>query len=143
PQGARGRAQGADAKALAQEILKKGAALFDTRDAAAMADTYTTDARVTVVSKGEDNGRTKVESKEGRAEIEGLYRDLFKDASEKTTSRNTVEYARLVTPDLLVIHGDFAPDVNKGDKYAFVQERVKDSDRWLIRSLRLYLIQQN
>ena len=33
-----------DAKRLAQAILTKGAALFDTRDAAAMAATYTEDA---------------------------------------------------------------------------------------------------
>jgi hypothetical protein len=129
-----------DAKALAQEILTKGAALFDTRDAAAMAATYTEDARLSLVAKDKDTGAYKVDVKEGRSAIEAAYRDLFKDQNEKTTSRNTVEFARLLAPDLLIIEGDFEPDVAKGDKFTFVQERTKQGDRWLITSLRLYVL---
>jgi hypothetical protein len=40
------RAEDKDAKTLAQDILDKGAALFDKRDAAAMAATYTEDAQL-------------------------------------------------------------------------------------------------
>lgn len=136
------RAQEKDAKALAQEILTKGAALFDTRDAAAMAETYSEDARLFWVEKNRDSNRLKVDPKEGRDAIERFYRDLWKDAKEKTTSRNTVEFARLVAPDFLVIYGKFEPDVDKGS-YAFVQERMKQGDKWLIVSLRLYVMPQD
>ena len=45
------RAEDQDAKPLAQGILEKGAALFDKRDAAAMAATYTEDAQLEWIEK--------------------------------------------------------------------------------------------
>ena len=129
-----------DAKALAQEILTKGAALYDTQDAMAMAATYTDDARIFWVERDKDTGKIKVTNKEGRTEIDRVYRDLFKPGEPKTTSRNTVEFARFVAPDLLVIHGYFVPNVNNEGKYSFVQERVKQGDKWLIQTLRIYVI---
>ena len=131
--------QDKDAKALAQEILTKGAALFDTRDAMSMALTYTDDAKLYWVDKNKDTGKIRVEVKDGRGEIEKVYRDMFKDPSEKTTSRNTVEFAKLVSPELLVIEGQFEPNIDKG-KYNFTQERVKVGGKWLIQSLRLYVV---
>src|SRR4051812_20451841 len=133
-------ADDADAKKLAQEILTKGAALFDARESVVMADTYTENARVDWIEKDKDTGKYKSSVKEGRAEIERMYNDLFKDAKEKTTSRNTVDYARFVSPDLLVIQGQFEPDTAKDGKYSFVQGRVKQGDRWLIQNLRLYVV---
>jgi ketosteroid isomerase-like protein len=134
-------AQEKDAKSLAQEILDKGSALFDTRDAAAMAATYTEDAQLLWVDKDSSTGEIKVSVKD-RAEIESLYRDLFKDAKEKTTSKNTVEFARFVAPDLMVIHGIFQLDVSKPGKFPFVQLRVKQGDKWLMKNLQLYVIEQ-
>lgn len=134
-------AQEKDAKSLAQEILDKGSALFDTRDAAAMAATYTEDAQLLWVDKDSSTGEIKVSVKD-RAEIESLYRDIFKDAKEKTTSKNTVEFARFVAPDLMVIQGVFQPDLSKPGKFPFVQMRVKRGEKWLMKNLQLYVIEQ-
>ncbi len=134
------RAQGEDAQALAQEILDKGAKQFDKKDAAAMAATYTEDAQVFWVAKDQNTGEYKTEMREGRSEIEALYRDLFKDSNETTTSRNTVEYARRLAPDLLVIHGHFQPKISETGTYSFVQVRRKEGDQWKIMSLRLFIV---
>lgn len=128
-----------EAKTLAQDILTKGAALFDTRDAAAMAATYTEEAEFTLISKDKDTGRFKAENTHGRTAIERFYQDFFKDRKPGTMSRNVVEYARLVGTDLLIIHGNFTPDVAQGDALPFVQVRIKDGDQWLIMSLQLVL----
>ena len=133
------RADEKDAKTVAQGVLDKGAALFDTHDAAAMASTYTEDAQLLWIDKDGTSGEIKVSVKKDRAEIESLYHDLFKDAKEKTTSKNTVEFARLVTPELMVIHGVFQPNIDKPDKFSFVQTRVKVGDKWLIKILDLYV----
>jgi hypothetical protein len=133
------RADEKDAKTVAQGVLDKGSALFDTHDAAAMASTYTEDAQLLWIDKDDTSGEIKVSVKKDRAEIESLYHDLFKDAKEKTTSKNTVEFARLVTPELLVIHGVFQPNIDKPDKFSFVQTRVKVGDKWLIKILDLYV----
>ena len=78
-----------------------------------------------------------------RSEIESLYRDLFKDAKEQTTSKNTVEYARFVGADLMVIHGVFQPNVDKQGKFPFVQMRLKQGEKWVIKNLQLYVISQD
>jgi hypothetical protein len=134
-------AQEKDAKTLAQEVLDKGSALFDTRDAAAMAATYTDDAQLLWIDKDGSTGEIKVSVK-NRTEIETLYRDLFKDAKEKTTSKNTVEFARFVGPDLMVIQGVFQPNVDQDGKFSFVQTRVKQGDKWLMKTLQLFVIDQ-
>jgi hypothetical protein len=134
------RADDPDPKALAQDILNKGSALFDTRDAAAMTASYTEDAQLLWIDKDNSTGELKINTKRDRAEIEGLYRDLFKDAKEKTTSKNTVEYAKLLTPEILVIHGHFQPDLAKDGKFSFVQIRIKSGDKWLIKTLQLFVI---
>jgi hypothetical protein len=72
-----------------------------------------------------------------------LYRDHFKDAKEKTTSRNTVLFARFLAPDILLIEGDFEPNIAEDGKYAFTQERVKQGDKWLTKSLRFYVVSKN
>jgi ketosteroid isomerase-like protein len=135
-------AQDEQAKKEAQAILDKGAALFDTRDATAMAATYTEDAEIHWISKTEE-GEIKVEVKKGRAEIENLYRDIFKNASEKTTSRNTVEFARLVASDILIIEGLFQPNVDNPGKYPFTQVRIKQGDKWLMKSLQFFVVSQD
>jgi hypothetical protein len=134
------RADDPDPKALAQDILDKGATLFDTRDAAAMAAIYTEDAQLLWVDRDNSTGEFKINVKRDHAEIEALYRDLFKDAKEKTTSKNTVEYAKLLKPEILVIHGHFQPDVTKDGQFSFVQVRIKSGDKWLIKTLQLFVI---
>jgi hypothetical protein len=136
-------AQDKDAKTVAQDVLDKGSALFDTRDATAMAATYTEDAQIVWIAKDGSTGEIQVSFKKDRTEIESLYRDLFKDAKEKTTSKNTVEFARIVTPELMVIQGVFQPDITKQGKYPFVQMRVKVGDKWLMKNLQLYVISQD
>jgi hypothetical protein len=137
------RAQDKDAKTVAQDVLDKGSALFDTRDAVAMAATYTEDAELLWIDKDSTTGEIKVSVKNDRTEIESLYRDLFKDAKEKTTSKNTVEYARFVGADLMVIHGVFQPDVDKQGRFPFVQMRLKQGEKWVIKNLQLYVISQD
>ncbi|MDR3638607.1 MAG: hypothetical protein P4L84_32680 [Isosphaeraceae bacterium] len=129
----------AEAKVLAQDILTKGAALFDTRDASAMAATYVEEAELSLISKDKDTGRFKAENTHGRTSIERFYQDLFKDRKPGTTSRNVVEYARFVGTDVLIIHGKFTLDVTQGDALPFVQVRVKDGDKWLIMNLQIVL----
>ena len=128
-----------EAKTLAQDILTKGAALFDTRDAAAMAATYTEEAEFTLIARDKDTGKFKTEKANGRTAMERYYQDFFKNRKPDTTSRNVVEWAHLVGSDVLIIHGNFAPDVAQGDAFPFVQIRVKDGDRWLIMSLQIVL----
>ena len=137
------RAQDKDAKMVAQEVLDKGSALFDTRDAVAMAATYTEDAELLWIDKDSTTGEIKVSVKNDRTEIESLYRDLFKDAKEQTTSKNTVEYARFVGADLMVIHGVFQPNVDKQGRFPFVQMRLKQGEKWVIKNLQLYVISQD
>jgi ketosteroid isomerase-like protein len=129
-----------DAKALAQSILDKGAALFDTQDATAIAATYTEDAQILWFDKDSSTGELKLSFKKDRSEIEQFYRDLFKDAKEKTISKNTIEYARLLAPDLLVIHGFFQPNASNNGKYPFVQVRVKSADKWLLKTLQFFVV---
>ena len=64
------RADDPDAKPVAQEVLDKGAALFDKRDAVAMAETYTQDAQLEWVEKDSAAGGIKIEVRKGREEIE-------------------------------------------------------------------------
>ncbi len=134
------RARDDDAKNVAQGILDKGATLFDKRDAAAMAATYTEDAQLEWIEKDSAAGGIKIDVKKGREEIEAVYRDLFKDAKEATTSKNIVDYARFVSSELLVIEGDFQPNVANDGKFHFVQMRVKQGDKWQMRSLQLFAI---
>lgn len=137
------RAQDSDAKTLAQDILNKGSVLFDAHDASAMAATYTEDGQILWFDRDSSTGEIKVNVKKDRAEVESLYRDLFKDAKEKTTSKNTVEFAKLLTPEVLVIHGYFQPNLEKDDKFSFVQVRVKSADKWLIKTLQLFVLPKN
>jgi ketosteroid isomerase-like protein len=135
-------AQDKNAKQLAQETLDKGSALFDTRDAAAMAATYTEDGQILWTSKDSEGDDVKVLVKSGRAEVEAFYREIFKN-DEKTTSKNTVEYARFVTPEIMIIHGLFQPNVDKLGKYPFVQVRVKQDGKWRMKTLQFFVYSQD
>ncbi len=117
---------------VAQEMLDKGAALFDKHDAPAMAATYTEDAQLEWVEKDSASGGIKIDVKKGREEIEAVYRDLFKDAKDATTSKNTVEFARFIGSGLIVVQGVFQPNVANEGKFHFVQLRLKQGEKWIM-----------
>jgi hypothetical protein len=135
-----GQGQGADeAMKLAKKLTEEGAATFNTANAKAMADSYTADATVCLQSRN-DQG-ISVKEYDGREEIQGLYADLFKDRGT-IRSKNTVEYARLLASDVLVIAGTFEPDLDadKPLKVPFYQVRLRQGDKWLINSLRIFVV---
>ena len=125
-----------EAEQIANRLLKAGSDLFDAKNAAALAATYAEDGQFHLFSKSEDQ-EFKEDVKRGRADIEQFYRDLFRD-SGPIDSENTVEVARLIAPDLLVIHGRFRPNTGQSE-IPFVQMRVKQGPEWLIRELWLFL----
>lgn len=130
-----------EATALAVKLTEQGAATFDTCNAKAMADYYLEDAEIFIVSK-EESG-LKAQTHAGRAEIEKFYADIFKKP-ETIKSRNTVEYAKLIAPDVLVIAGTFDTNTLKPDspKVPFYQVRVKKGDQWLMSSVRVFILPQ-
>lgn len=126
------------AKELAQSILDKGAELFAAKNAAQMAATYTEDAELTVTLK--TAGETKVEYRRGRTEIENAYTAYFKDGGT-IKPKNTVEYAKRIDNDTLLICAMFEP--NSADptigKFPVMQIRVKQGEKWLISNLKLWI----
>jgi len=131
-----------EATKLAMKLTEEGAATFDTFNARAMADYYLDDAEINLVSKNEDG--LKVEVYKGRGEIEKAYAKLF-EKPETIKSRNTVEYAKLVTPELLVIAGTFDTNTLKPDsiKVPFYQVRLKKGDKWMMSYVRILVVPQN
>ena len=125
-----------EADQIARRVLKAGSDLFDAKNAPALAATYTEDGIIHIIARNED-GSYKDDTKHGRAEIERFYRELFQD-SAPIDSENTVEFARLIAPDLLVVHGRFRP--NTGQKeLPFVQMRIKQGPEWQLKTLWLFL----
>jgi RNA polymerase sigma factor (sigma-70 family) len=124
-----------EAEIIAERVLNHGATLFNAKDSAALAASYTADGTIRMMAK--EDGQQREELKRGRAEVEQFYRDYFRDAAS-TRSENIVEFARLVTPDLLIIHGRFRPD-RGAREVPFVQMRSKQEDKWLTNTLWLFL----
>jgi len=130
-----------EATVLAIKLTEQGAATFDTFNAKAMADYFLEDGEIAMVTK-EESG-LKVKTYKGRAEIEQGYADVFKKP-ETIKSKNSVEYAKLIAPDVLVIAGTFDLNTLKPDspKLPFNQVRVKKGDRWLMSSVRVFVLPQ-
>ncbi|WP_169976742.1 YybH family protein [Tautonia rosea] len=127
-----------DAAATATRLLEAGAATFNSKDAAGMAANYTDDAAITLYSTTDSSMQTQ--HYRGKERIQKLYADLFKDSAQ-ITSRNVVEYARFVGPDLLVIGGTFEPDIGGSLILQFVQVRVREEGGvWRIQNLQLFPI---
>ena len=128
-----------EAKALAVKLTEQGAATFDTFNAKAMADYYLDDAEIALMTR-EESG-FKLQTYKGKAEIEKAYADLFKKP-ETVKSKNTVEYAKFLAPDVLAIAGTFDVNTLKPDspKIPFYQVRVKQGDKWLMSSLRIFFV---
>ena len=117
-----------DARACteAQALLDKGAALFDSRNAAAMAATYIEDGSIVVIKRQHNatRGEVELQSFHGRDQIEKGYADIFKERSPEYRSRSTVDFARYLGPHLLLIQGRFAYNRDQGDSIQFVQIRA-------------------
>jgi ketosteroid isomerase-like protein len=128
-----------EAVQLARKLTEEGAATFNTANAKAMAAYYTDDAKVFLESRN-DNGLS-VKEYNGREDIEKLYADLFKNPGT-IQSKNTVEYAKLLAPELLVIAGTFEPNTldPKPLKVPFYQVRIKQGDKWLMSSVRIFVV---
>jgi hypothetical protein len=135
-----GQDQAADeAMKLARKLTEEGAATFNTANAKAMAAYYTDTAKVYLQSRNDNGFETK--EYDGREEIERLYASLFKEPGT-IQSKNTVEYARLLAADVLVIAGTFEPNQNAANplKVPFYQVRIRQGDRWLIDNLRVFVV---
>ncbi len=130
----------AKAKALAEELLDRGAKLFDSMDAEAMAATYVDKAIVIMVTKEQDTEAYQPEMVQGHDAIVDLYKKAFENRSAETRSRNTVSRALFVKPDLLLIEGTFAFDVEQGDFIGFSQLRAKQGEHWRIVTLEFMTI---
>ena len=131
-----------EALKLAKKLTEDGAATFNTANAKAMAAYYTDDAKMFLQSKEEND--ISVKEYDGREEIEKFYADIFKDPAT-ILAKNTVEYAKLLAPDLLVIAGTFVPNesATKPLKVPFYQVRIKRAEKWLIHSLRIFVVSEN
>jgi hypothetical protein len=131
-----------EATKLAVKLTEEGAATFDTFNVKAMADYYLDDAEINMVSKNDEG--LKVDVYKGRGEIEKAYTKLF-EKPETIKSRNTVEYTKFLSPDVLVIAGTFDTNTLKPDsiKVPFYQVRVKKADKWLMSYLRIFVLPQN
>lgn len=134
------RAQGTDARDMAQKQLDEGARLFDKHDANAMADTYTSDAVVSILTYDQNSGTYKCEDYKDRSRIAEGYQRVFDGMSGTTTSKNTVESARLVGSRVLLISGTFQPDIANNLTVAFSQVRVKIGEKWLKQKLVVLLV---
>ncbi len=130
-----------DAMQLARKLTDEGAATFNTLNAKAMADYYTDTATIFLEIK--DQSGHSIKEYTGREEIEKSYADLFKNP-DTVQGKNTVEYAKLVAPDILVIAGTFVPNMKdpKPLKVPFYQVRVKHGEKWLMSSLRIFAVLQ-
>jgi hypothetical protein len=123
------------AERTAERILTTGSELFDAKKAKALAATFTVDGEIHLFDmKAKREGDIPIR---GRADIEEFYVNMFEDAST-IHSQNTVEFARFVAPDVLIIHGRFRPNVGEQD-LPFIQLRVKQRDEWLLSKLWLFL----
>jgi ketosteroid isomerase-like protein len=132
-----GEDEDAKAMAAAKETLDRGAELFDKRDAKAMAATFLEDAEILLIKHDSDSGRIVIDARRGRAEIEKAYDEIFKDRAPEHRCRNTVESARFLAPDLLLIRGKFSLNVDQDDSLQFVQVRAREGDHWKVVTMQL------
>lgn len=135
---AKGRADAppkSEAEQIAEKFLRAGSDLFDAKDAAGLANTYSENGEILII--GEKDGEITEDIKAGRPEIERFYAEYFKDKGA-IDSENTVEFARLIASDILVVHGKFRPNTGEA-KLPFVQLRVKQGEKWLMSKLWLFL----
>ena len=83
-----------EADKIAETFLKAGSKLFDAKDAAGLAATYTEDGQILLVTK--KDGQIQNEVREGRANIEELYRERLPGGRRARLG----EHHRALPPDL-------------------------------------------
>ena len=129
-----------EAKAIAVKVTTAGATLFDAKDAAALAATFTEEARLEVTFKTKDESTSKVEVKQGRTQIEAYYREFFKNDGT-FHAKSTIEYAREISPDLILFAGTFVIDSQAPESFKihFVQVRSKHGEDWRVVSMQVFV----
>lgn len=132
------RGQDSPTVKMAQDILDKGSALFDTRDAGAMAATYAVDGELILYTKDQSSGEYKPDVRRGRAAIEAGYKQIFDDRSPGAKSKNTVEAAHMVGDDILLIHGTFKVDVSQSLTVQCLQTRARQDGKWLVLNMQIF-----
>lgn len=137
-----GQEDDAKAKAVAQETLNKGAALFDKRDANAMAATFVENAQIILCKRSSDSGNFETETRSGRTSILQAYADIFKDRSPEHKAKNTVDSAKFLGKDLLLIHGKFSLNQDDGDSIRFVQIRTREGEEWKVVTMQLFELEK-
>jgi len=127
-------------RAAAEKFLAAGARMFDAKDAKGLAATYTEDAVVTAYSRDSNTSDLKTETRHGHADIEKVYIDVF-NGDATFHAKNTIEYVRQPSPDVLIVTGTFEPDsqVSNPIKVPFVQVRHKKGDAWKIASMQIFV----
>lgn len=137
-----------DVRNLAQRLVDENSVLVNAKDDASLAETFTEDATITLVCKDPDTGHYMVEVRDtgvNRWNIRQLYLDMHSGLlpengpGKKIASKNIVEYASMIEPDLLVIHGYFQPWQDEAMRWPFIQVRRKHGDKWLTMSNRVFL----
>lgn len=122
---------------IAKQVTTAGAAMFSAKDAKGLAATYQENAQLIGIERSKE-GTIRLEIKQGRGEIQAFYESLFKDDAV-FHARNTVEHARKIEPDLLLITGTFEPDAEAAEiiKIPFTQIRQREGNDWRIVSLQI------
>ena len=123
---------------MAQDILDKGSALFDTRDAGAMAATYVGGWGVNSVHEGSVKRRVQAGREAGPRGDRGGLQKIFEDRSPGAKSKNTVEAAHMVGDDILLIHGTFKVDVSQSLTVQFLQTRARQNGKWQVLSMQIF-----
>lgn len=136
----------AEALRIAERVTAEGAAIFDAHDAKAIAATYDEDTTITIFrTRG---GELKREVHQGRDKVEAFYSALFKQPDSLNPddadagapkSRNVIERARLLSPELLAIDGTFelSPQL---PRIAFHQVRQNKDGKWLVLTMEVSLL---
>ena len=90
--------------------------------------------------KSKDESSSKTEVKQGRTQIEAYYRELFK-TDGTLHAKNTIEYAREISPNLILFAGTFVLDSQAAEplKIHFVQVRSKQGEEWRVVSMQVYV----
>ena len=117
----------------------EGAATFDKFNAKAMAAYYLDDAEIALVTRDDDT--SKVQNYIGRERDREVLRRLVQEArNDQVKEHRRIRQA--ACPDILVIAGTFDTNTLKADspKIPFYQTRVKEGDKWLMSSLRIYFL---
>ena len=133
-----------EARDLAQRLVDKNTAFVDAEDYAALLASYTEDANISLVCKDPDTGDYMTAVRDHSGSIWQMYRDLHsgllpENGPKKIASKSTVEYANMIEPDLLVIHGYFQPYRDEDMRWPFIQVRRKLGDEWRIMSQRVFM----